>query len=818
MLKYLIYSLLWLTVCLPAFAFTHGVVTTMSSPLGTNLSVVSNSTPEQPFIDIFKTGSVWLTQTDCMATHGGTSEQAKLALDANGWPTSLSPVGGGTFTCVAAQLFDTLTTPFYSSGQYAVLYTGAPAGGSLTYYGDATGTYGGTGRDILTVSSPSAAGVWIGINGTISSGSHFTDIHLIYCGVTCPANPCVAGSTCSTNENLFANGEIFNPIFITKMKPFRSFRFVDWERSFGNTQMTAQYAAWSARPVTTQAFWGVTAINSPACYNAGFCFGIGVPIETAVALSNKMGTDAWFSIPSLADATYLTQSAILIHNTIHSNANVYIEIGDEMWGAGDVNQGSTNCDGIGCLPANQYTLLGEQTFGATVTISIASPAIITQTAHGYALNQNVGFRTTGALPTGITAGPTYFVCNVIDANHYSISTTNGGGCLNTSGTQSGVQKSLSFPGFLFIYAFSYYTQQLSALADAWAVVWGTDFNKVIPLLNTQQTFGSTSQALLGVPGTNNQFVYSGTPIVGTQTSFNVKGFAAAPYYGYEVPQAWSGNIDGGMANFFTEVNSGGLIPASTNVNALTPVFTPNNLGGSPNAYTLTSDVHWGNGAIPATPANGTMIQFKVPSGATACGGSPCVNTGASTLAVDGGTAYPISYSAAGTNVTPGQISSGPVLYAAAFTNKTSSGSVTASWVIVGDGGGNITTGYAGGMIKQAMDSYNSNIANNTYGLTMLAYEGGAGFGAVTDGVELTTLYQTATRNAAMLTAQSNYYTSYSILTGATLMNQYVDVSVYTIGAMFGLLENTNQSSATPKYAGAINFINSTQCWWSNCRH
>lgn len=728
-------AIISLAVCGHAFAGSHGTTSPMASPLGTNLSVVSNSTPEQPFLDIFKTGSVWLTETNCTAQNAGTNEQAKLSVDANGWPTSLSPVGGGTFTCVSAQLFDSLVTPFYPSGQYAVLYTGAPAGGSLTYYGDATGTYGGAGRDILTVSSPSAAGIWIGINGTITSGSHFTNIHLIYCGATCPANPCVAGSTCSTNENLFSQGERFNPVFIAKMKPFRNFRFVDWERSFGDTQMVAQYAAWSARPVETQAFWGVTAVDSPACYNAGFCFGIGVPLETDIALSNETGADAWFSIPSLADSTYFTQSATLVHSTLHSNARVYIEIGDEMWGQGDVNNkttGDTN---------NSYYILGKATW-----------------------------------PT----------CDTAPANTSSCT-------------------------------FSYYTKQLSALADAWASVWGADFNRVIPLVNTVVQFGNA--ALLGTPGSNSSFVYSGTPIPGTQLSPNVKGYAAAPYFpaGMSPPQAWTGLPDHGLANVFTELMFGGLIPS---VNILqVPTFTPNQLGGLPNAYTLTSDAHWGNGVIPATPINGTLIQFTVPSGATACGGSPCINTGSSTLKVDGGTVYPLQFGAAGTNALASQISSGPTLYAAAFTNLTSSGSVTPAWVIVGSGN-SVLPSYPTGGIQRAIDQYQININDNVsngYGLTMLAYEGGAGFGLDTDPIEVTNLFLAATRDPRMATVVATYYQKYSALTGATLMNQYLDVSPYSAGLMFGMLENITQASS-PKYAGAIDFIRRTPCWWSGCRH
>jgi hypothetical protein len=73
----------------------------------------------------------------------------------------------------------------------------------------------------------------------------------------------------------------------------------------------------------------------------------------------------------------------------------------------------------------------------TVTISIASPAVVTRSAHGLINGQMARFLTTGTLPTGIV-GPTttYFVINVT-ANTFQISSTLGGSAVTTSGSQTG---------------------------------------------------------------------------------------------------------------------------------------------------------------------------------------------------------------------------------------------------------------------------------------------------------------------------------------------------------------------------------------------
>ena len=73
--------------------------------------------------------------------------------------------------------------------------------------------------------------------------------------------------------------------------------------------------------------------------------------------------------------------------------------------------------------------------GGTATITIASPAVVTSTVL-YTEGAAIQFSTTGALPTGITAGTTYYVFN---ADGLSFQLLNAAGSLvNTSGTQSGV--------------------------------------------------------------------------------------------------------------------------------------------------------------------------------------------------------------------------------------------------------------------------------------------------------------------------------------------------------------------------------------------
>jgi hypothetical protein len=70
-----------------------------------------------------------------------------------------------------------------------------------------------------------------------------------------------------------------------------------------------------------------------------------------------------------------------------------------------------------------------------VTITIASPGVVTFNAHGFTAGMGVVFGGTGTMPTGITAGTTYYVSAAgLAANTFQFSTTAGGASVNTTGS------------------------------------------------------------------------------------------------------------------------------------------------------------------------------------------------------------------------------------------------------------------------------------------------------------------------------------------------------------------------------------------------
>lgn len=75
----------------------------------------------------------------------------------------------------------------------------------------------------------------------------------------------------------------------------------------------------------------------------------------------------------------------------------------------------------------------------TFTVTIATPGVCTFASNQLANGDAVVLSTTGALPTGLTAGTTYYVVNLgtSGANTFRLALTVGGADINTSGTQSG---------------------------------------------------------------------------------------------------------------------------------------------------------------------------------------------------------------------------------------------------------------------------------------------------------------------------------------------------------------------------------------------
>jgi hypothetical protein len=157
-------------------------------------------------------------------------------------------------------------------------------------------------------------------------------------------------------------------------------------------------------------------------------------------------TGAAYTLNNLTGATTGNQflTGTNANLSIANNASIIVKYDDtsSKWrviggsgsgsGTGGINYILTPDAEAGTVGWSAYS--DTQTF----TVTIASPAVFTVgSTTGYYAGQSHVFTTTGALPTGLTAGTTYYISTVINSTTFRVSATLGGADVNTSGTQSG---------------------------------------------------------------------------------------------------------------------------------------------------------------------------------------------------------------------------------------------------------------------------------------------------------------------------------------------------------------------------------------------
>ncbi len=270
-----------------------------TSSVGTNLTGLADWSAEWAFIDAFKASRSWISGSASAWDDGRT-----LALDARGWVTSLQP----------GQIARTLVLPegHYPAGAYVVLYDGA---GTLEYGGGGSrdAARSTPGRDVVNVSG--TAPVIINLTATTASDP-LRNIRFLMPGGVCsndgfracdPAHACDGSGTCEAFEDVYAT-QIFHPTFLSRVRGYRTLRFMDWLAT--NNSTVSDHAA---------------RLDDARWTNDG------VPIEIAVELANRLGADAWLDIPHLATDGYVQEVAALVHDRLAPGLRVYIEYSNEIW-------------------------------------------------------------------------------------------------------------------------------------------------------------------------------------------------------------------------------------------------------------------------------------------------------------------------------------------------------------------------------------------------------------------------------------------------------------------------------------------------------
>ena len=256
-------------------------------------------------------------------------------------------------------------------------------------------------------------GVGTNLKFYIEAGGGYNDVTPIRKTMTLGTNPFTANGTTTVTVTATANGAVVGD-------------FVTFSGAVGTyfDTFNAEYQITSTPTVDT------FTITVPTALTAGSYGGSAVvaafQISTGPAVEQPLsgwGAGPWGFGPW--GTASVTQSLRIWNQMNYGQDLVYGPRGGGIyyWSASTVTPLAT-----------RGVLLNS--LGGTVTMTIASPCVVTASivlTEGAAIS----FSTTGALPTGITAGTTYYAYEVNGTSFKLL--TAAGAIVNTSGTQSGTQ-------------------------------------------------------------------------------------------------------------------------------------------------------------------------------------------------------------------------------------------------------------------------------------------------------------------------------------------------------------------------------------------
>lgn len=149
-----------------------------------------------------------------------------------------------------------------------------------------------------------------------------------------------------------------------------------------------------------------------------------------ISVTNCEFTQAINNTILLSGGGDITFSECMLHGIDLSitGSRTFVSVGNGV-------TGPNGCQLNGLKMEQVPAFLGTTHSGA-VTITNASPGVVTWNAHGFSVDMPVVFSTTGALPTGLTAGVTYYIKSVT-ANTFTVAASPGGLAINTSSAGSG---------------------------------------------------------------------------------------------------------------------------------------------------------------------------------------------------------------------------------------------------------------------------------------------------------------------------------------------------------------------------------------------
>ena len=257
-------------------------------PMILNLAHVVDWGTQQPFINRMKAARPWIGHKP--RQWGGVEAEelwARGLLDDNGWPLEIPR----DVTSIATLIMTDLPEEAVSlSGRYLLCFEGT---GIVEVAGRATDVRYGK-NEVLFSFTPGPGGVEIKIQRTGRNGAHIRNISVVR----------------EDRAAAFDQGAVFNPDFLEVIQGFAGLRFMDWMLTNNATR-----SQWSERP-------------KPDDYSY---MHRGVPVEVMVMLANRIGANAWFTLPHRGEDAYFRAFAEIVEQQLWPDLTAYVEYSNEVW-------------------------------------------------------------------------------------------------------------------------------------------------------------------------------------------------------------------------------------------------------------------------------------------------------------------------------------------------------------------------------------------------------------------------------------------------------------------------------------------------------
>lgn len=404
----------------------------------------------------FTTMDQSLGSSFAITTTGGTTNLTTSTSAINGvnWWTAQQLVISGTLTSNAI-----ITIPTYITGSTANTF-----GGSWIITNNTTGSYtvtfvttgtGASGSGV-TVSQNSSSFIYSNGTSTAYADSNITNslVNPSFTNVTITGTESVAGATTLSGVTTIGlptpqtvTITVASPAQITSsVVPVVNTPVVFTTTGALPTGITAGTTYYVLAPTATTfniaSSAGGSAINTSgtqsgtqtATFSSQFADALNVSSNSKLAVS----------LPNIAETATVSATAAtgtINYDVLTQSVLYYTTAATGDWTLNIRGNSLTTLNslmGIGQSLTLAFLVQNLTLASQTVTITIASPAVITTAGTLPSNGTPVSFLTTGALPTGLSVGTTYYVINA-SGTTFNVSTTVGGSAVNTSGTQSGTQ-------------------------------------------------------------------------------------------------------------------------------------------------------------------------------------------------------------------------------------------------------------------------------------------------------------------------------------------------------------------------------------------